>query len=153
MDKAVVVIDTRERTAYTFDQERTATVRCKLCAGDYSLAGFERMVAVERKTLDDLVSTVIHARDRFRRELERLAQYEAACIVVEGNLRDVLDRCYRSAAHPNAIVGNIVSIVVRFGIPVYFCSDREAANRFVEAYLLRIHRKISERALVVRKEA
>ena len=123
------------------------TVRHALPAGDYSLVGSERRVAVERTSMPDFVSPVIRARKRFHAELRKLAEYEHACIVVEGSLRDLLEGRYPGGAHPNALLGTVVSICVDWGIPVYFCSDRQAANLFVEAYLERCWRAISERNL------
>lgn len=141
MDRIAVVVDTREQQGYEFNPERVTVVRRALPAGDYSLEGHEASVAVERKSLEDFVSTVIRDRERFHRELNKLQSYQASCIVVEANLRDVLEGCYRSRAHPNAILGAILSIVVDFGVPVYFCSDRQAACLFVESFLSRYHRK------------
>ena len=137
-----VVIDTREQLPYTFDPQRVVPVRRALCAGDYSLDGFETSVAVERKSLDDFVSSVIHGRKRFYKELRLLAGYNAACMVVEANLRDVLDGNYSGNAHPNAVFGSMISIVADFGVPVFFCSDRQVACKFVEAFLLRCHQKM-----------
>ena len=139
---AVIVVDTREIEPYSFDPERVAAVRRALPAGDYSLEGFEDRVAVERKTLEDFVSTVIRARKRFRRELLRLREYETACIVVEASLADVLAVRYRAGVHPNAVLGAVVSIVIDYGVPVFFCSDRQVARLFTECYLLRFHRKV-----------
>ena len=138
-DRITVVVDTREQEPYTFDSEGVTATRRALPAGDYSLDGWEDQVAVERKTLEDLVSTVIRSRKRFRTELKRLADFKAACIVVEANLADILARSYRSGAHPNAVLGSVVSIVVDFRIPVFFCSDRQSARVFVEGYLRRVH--------------
>jgi ERCC4-type nuclease len=140
VDRITVVVDTREQEPYAFDAG-CEVVRRALPAGDYSIEGFEDSVAVERKTLKDFVSTVIRQRKRFYRELQRLEEYEAACVVVESDLRDVLTGRYRSGAHPNAVLGTVISIVVDFDIPVFFCSDRQAACRFVEGYLLRFCRK------------
>jgi len=114
-------------------------------AGDYSIEGFEDSVAVERKTIEDFVSTAIRQRKRFYRELQRLEEYEAACVVVESDLRDVLTGRYRSGAHPNAVLEIVIFIVVDFQIQVFFCSDRQVARRFVEEFLLRFHRKTSRR--------
>lgn len=144
MDRITVVVDTREQEPYAFDAG-CEVVRRALPAGDYSIEGFEGSVAVERKTLEDFVSTVIRQRKRFYRELQRLEGYEAACVVVESDLRDVLTGHYRSGAHPNAVLGTVISIVVDFQIPVFFCSDRQVACRFVEEFLLRFHRKVSRR--------
>ena len=47
-------------------------------------------VAVERKSLADFVHTVIHDFDRFAAELEKLSHMDAACVVVEADLDEVL---------------------------------------------------------------
>ena len=142
-DRITVVVDTREQEPYHFDPDSVTVTRRALPAGDYPLEGWEDAVAVERKTLEDLVGTVIRSRKRFRKEVERLAEFEAACVVVEANLSDILTRGYRSGAHPNAVLGAVLSIVVDFRVPVFFCSDRQAACRFVEGYLRRAHRMVS----------
>ncbi len=139
-DRITVVVDTREQEPYPFDSEGVTTTRRALPAGDYSLDGWEHQVAVERKTLEDLVATVIRSRKRFHKELECLAEYSFACIVVEANLGDILTEQYRSGAHPNAVLGSVLSIVVDFRIPVFFCSDRQGARAFVEGYLRGVHR-------------
>ena len=144
-DRITVVVDTREQEPYHFDPESVTAVRRALHAGDYSLEGWEDQVAVERKTLEDLVGTVIRSRKRFSKELERLAGFESACILVEASLSDILAERYRSGAHPNAVLGAVLSIVVDFDIPVFFCSDRQSACRFVEGYLRRVHRMASTR--------
>jgi len=132
-----IVVDTREQRPFAFDPNRIDVVRRALPAGDYALEGAEERVAVERKSLEDFVATVIRSRRRFARELERLRGYEAACVVVEGNLRDVIAGGFRSGAHPRSVLGAAISIIVDHEIPVYFCSDRQAAREFVEGFLLR----------------
>ena len=132
-----VIVDTREQEPLGFNPELVTAVRRALPAGDYSVAGLEQTVAVERKTLDDLVGTVMHARGRFYRELQRLETYTRACIVVEANIADVVAGRYRGEAHPNAVLGSAIAISVDFGVPVFFCSSRQIACRFVESYLLR----------------
>ena len=136
---ATIIIDTREQEPYSFDSRLAATVRRALPAGDYSLDGFESVVAVERKTLDDFVATVIHSRERFRAELRKLAGYRAACVVVEAGLVDLLQKRYRGGAHPNAVLGSALSLILDYRVPVFFCSNRQAACHFVQAYLLAAH--------------
>jgi len=144
MDRITVIVDSREQEPYSFDPEKFTAVRKALPAGDYSLAGLEDRVAVERKSLPDFVTTVIRGRKRFHRELQKLSIFEAACVVVECNFRDLVGGRYRSDAHPHAIIATVASIVVDFGVPVFFCSDRQAACRFVEEYLTRFHRRIAK---------
>ena len=136
---ATIIVDTREQEPYLFDPRLAATVRRALPAGDYSVSGLEATVAVERKSLDDFVSTVIHNRARFRKELRKLAEYRAACVVVEAGVLDVLLHRYRGEAHPNAVLGNALSIILDFRVPLFFCSSRQAACQFVQAYLLGAH--------------
>ncbi len=127
-----IIIDTREQEGYSFS---CPSVKKKLDAGDYSIEGFEDRVAVERKSLEDFVNTMIRGRKRFYKELRSLQDYEHACVVVEGNLRDLLTGRYHSGAHPNALLASAVAITINFGIPVFFCGDRQSACRFTEEYL------------------
>lgn len=132
-----VIVDTREQLPFTFDPAAFRVVRRALPAGDYSVEGGEHRVAIERKSLDDYVASVIAHRERFGRELQKLAALELGCVVVEGSLEDVVAKRYRSGAHPNAVLGATVSIVADRRVPVFFCSDRQLARRFVEGVLRR----------------
>ena len=137
----VIAIDTREQEPYGFDPSRVTTVRRALPAGDYSLAGRETEVAIERKSLEDFVATAIHARERFARELRRLATYDFACVVVEASMEDILHHRYRSGAHPRSVFGATLSIVLDHRVPVFFCGDRQIACRYVEGLLTHYHRR------------
>jgi len=132
-----IIIDTREQMPYSFESPGIEIIRRALPNGDYSLDGQDYDLAVERKTLEDFVQSVIRNKERFRRELTALQQYRAACIVVEGSLGDIRPGGYTSGAHPNAVFGAATSICVDWGIPVYFCGDRQVARRFVEEWLIR----------------
>jgi len=142
-ERIVVVVDTREQQPYVFAPELVTVVRRKLPAGDYSLEGHETQVAAERKSLDDYVASVIRNRDRFARELHVLSSYDVACVVVEASLDDILAHRYRSDAHPNAVLGATLSIIVDRSIPVFFVGDRQIAQRFIEGLLRRYHRKVA----------
>jgi DNA excision repair protein ERCC-4 len=140
--RATIVIDTREGEPYSFDPRLAGAVRRALAAGDYSLAGLEDQVAVERKTLDDFVSTVIHRRRRFREELRKLSRYRAACVVVEaesaGHPWAPLSRARRG---PRPWSARLLSILLDYGVPVAFCGNRQAACHFTQAFLLAAHKR------------
>ncbi|MEN6521136.1 MAG: ERCC4 domain-containing protein [Armatimonadota bacterium] len=140
--KPVVVVDTREKEPYAFDPARVEVVRRAIPAGDYSLSGLESSFAIERKSLEDFVGTVIRGRERFRRELLKLRECDFACVVIEGSLMDVLTGSYRSDAHPNSVLGSILSIIVDYQIPVFFCANRQAARLFVEELLIKLSGKV-----------
>lgn len=54
-----IIVDTREQQPFEFDPAKVETIRQALTAGDYSLAGFEPSVSVERKSLEEYISSVI----------------------------------------------------------------------------------------------
>lgn len=136
-----LVVDTREQLPYEFSDVPAIIVsRYALPAGDYSLAGRENEVAVERKSLNDFVHTIIHERDRFRRELEKLQGYIRACVVVEGSWDAICKQLYTSQAHPNSIIGSAMAIIIDYGIPIYFFNGREAARDFTGLFLMRYER-------------
>ena len=146
MERVRVIIDSREQEEFAFDPVQVDVERRALPAGDYSLAGYQDRVAVERKSLDDFVSTVIRSRKRFVAELQKLREMEFARVVVEAGLADVFARRYRGGANPTSVFGAAISITVDHSVPVFFCSDRQVACRFTQDYLLRVHRHLQEAA-------
>ena len=130
-----IVVDSRERQPFALPCE---SIRKPLPAGDYSVEGMENRVAVERKSLSDFVSTVIHNAERFSRELLLLSAYEAACIVVEADLDAVLRESCRADLRdvaPQSMLGAALHIGFRYHVPVFFCGSRQAARAFTEGFL------------------
>lgn len=130
-----LVIDTRERDPWSFPA--VPCVRRALCAGDYSVAGLEARVAIERKSRDDLVRTLIHDRERFAAELVKLATYEFAAVVVESGLEPVLLGKYESKAKPDAVIAAAASVAVDWRVPVHFLESRAAAAAWALALMRR----------------
>lgn len=130
-----IVVDTRERVPWSFQNVRVAAVRA-LPAGDYAVEGFETQVVVERKSLADLVTTVVRDLDRFRRELERLQSADVAAVVIEASVDDVFDpKSYRSTIPGDALLRRVVALQVEFGVPFQFSGSRHRAVRFAELLL------------------
>lgn len=133
----VLIIDTREQAPFNFHDPTVTVTRRALPAGDYTLEGLEDLAVVERKSLDDLVQSLIRNRERFHRELRKLQSIPGACVVVEAGLNDLLSHQYKSGVHPNAVLGAVLAVIVDFRVPVYFCGNRPAACHFTQAYLLK----------------
>lgn len=142
-DTMTVIVDTREQRPWTFGG-RLRIEHAALPAGDYSLAGFETTVAIERKTLDDYVQSLILQRERFKRECERLRSYELKAIVVEADAGDVFARAYRSKAAPNAVIATGLAFLQDYGIATIWAGNREHAEHMAETMLRRFHRKHHE---------
>jgi DNA excision repair protein ERCC-4 len=116
-----IVIDTREQTPYSFDWSITGTLK----TGDYSLLGCEEEICIERKSASDAYGTIGAGRDRFRRELERMAQMRYAAIVVEATLYDFVHAPPQySALNPKAAIGSLLAWSVKYGVHVFFAGDR-----------------------------
>jgi ERCC4-type nuclease len=130
----VVVVDSREQTPWTFT---LPTIVAGLPVGDYSIAGAEDSVALERKSLDDFVSSVTWNRERFWRSLEKLRAYRFGAVIVEASVADVLAGRYVSKAHPWAILTSALAISVDFGLPVIFAGNASDAARCAQWMLCR----------------
>lgn len=126
-----IVVDTREQAPFAFSgvQYQGAEVTTgTLDTGDYSLAGLTDKVAVERKSLPDLVACLGRERERFERELLRARALESFAVVVEGTWEELARGQYRSKLNPAAACQSVCSFVARMGIPFLFCGLRAAAE-------------------------
>jgi ERCC4-type nuclease len=97
-EQVTAVIDTRKQIA--LDLSPLLTMRGTLETGDYSVRGLESVVAVERKSLPDLLSCVGTARERFEREVARLLAYPVRALVVEATWPDLEQGEWRSKVTP-----------------------------------------------------
>lgn len=127
--KPVVLIDTREK--YPFDFSRFPNwiadeKRQTLKAGDYSIEGMEALLVLERKTLTDLITTLIQQRDRFLKQCEKMTKYRWRALMIEASYEDIKSPYdqdeYNTLAHPNAVSGTLDALEARFGIPVIYTS-------------------------------
>ncbi len=147
-----VIVDTREKDPWSFDGMGVATVRGGLDAGDYSLCGYQARMSIERKSLDDLVQTLIRQRDRFHAELAKLAQMDYAAVVVEADVESIYRGHYAGHASVASVVGAIGSVCVDWQIPVFFCGSRYAASAFALELMTRFARRSSDRSTPLRQE-
>lgn len=123
-----VVVDSREQKPFGFRGRPVEVTVGTLDAGDYSVRGFERRIAVERKSLVDLVGCLGRERERFERELVRLRGWEVAAVVVEEPQAALRSGRYRGGLNPSAAWQSIVAFSSRFRVPFFFCRDREDAE-------------------------
>jgi len=83
-----IVVDTREQYAYRFTTQQVTTVKRALPCGDYGITIAGQLVAaVERKSLADLVCSLINGKLRYA--LGELAALPRAAIVVEDRYSQV----------------------------------------------------------------
>jgi ERCC4-type nuclease len=126
------VIDTREQLPLDLSPLRTVTAT--LPAGDYSLQGAESTVAVERKSLPDLVMCVGRERARFDRMVQRLLGYESKALVVEATWDDIDRGGWRGQVLPQAVQGSLIGWQTR-GLPVFLAGNHAGAAQYVVWFL------------------
>lgn len=121
-----IICDTREQLAFDFEGFEADAAqgggpllipvrRGTLKSGDYSLEGFENLVATERKSISDLFNTIAQGRDRFEAELERLNVMKFAAVVVEADWNTILNNPpVRSQLPPRIVFRSVLAWQQRY---------------------------------------
>lgn len=128
-----VCVDSREQTPWHFlnvdPWKIVPLVTDKaLATGDYSIAGAESRIAIERKSIQDLLGSITAGRDRFEREFERLAKLEHAAVVVEGDWTQVLEALRSTKINADSLCGTVAAWSIRYGVHWWFCFSRRHAE-------------------------
>ncbi len=137
-EQVVAITDSREQLPLNLDPLQS--VVGTLATGDYSLAGLQNHVAIERKSLPDLIGCIGTGRERFERELHRLRAYPSRAVVVEASWAEMEAGEWRSKVTPRAAVGSVLAWMSD-GVPFLFCGDHEAAGRAVARMLYLVARR------------
>jgi hypothetical protein len=131
-----IIIDTREQYAYRFTGQQVTTVERALPRGDYGLALNGRLVAsVERKSLPDLVSSLINGTLRYA--IADLASLPRAAVVVEDRYSALfkLDR-----VRPAIVADGLAELQIRWpSVPLAFCETRQLAEEWTYRFLAAAH--------------
>ena len=135
------LVDTSEKKPWPAPKHREM-IRGNLQFGDYSIEGYESRVAVERKSLDDLVGSMLSMRPmgwpRFSSRLAEFARLDFACVVVEATDADIRHRKYvpdiRSTRRlgpsaewtkrldkltPAEILAAVAEVIITYRVPIY----------------------------------
>lgn len=120
---------------------------------DYTIEGpdgsFDNMIGVERKSLVNLLGEVTSGGDRWKRALQRMAETESPCIVLETSLSEILVGGFRhTRVNPNAVVGAVFAWSRRHRVPIWLTENRSGGKMLTQWWLARaawdIHRKGSD---------
>ena len=133
-----VTVDSREQAPFAFQHEKyagTVVEAGALDTGDYSLVGLADRVAVERKSLPDLVACLGRERERFERELQRAAALDAFCVVIEAPWADLAAGQYRSQLNPHSACQSVLAFACRYRIPFLFAGSRAGAEYVTWGFL------------------
>ncbi len=124
-NKLEVTADSREKESLVIAKLNKANMNVNikhLKVGDYLIED----TIVERKTVKDLVSSMINK--RLNNQLKEIQQYPQYLLLVEGNY--IYHQ--KSNVHPNAIRGFILSILLDSKIPIIFTENEEDTANFLK---------------------
>jgi len=123
-----IIVDTREQLRYVFDGYDST--RGTLKTGDYSLSGYEDVLAVERKNHADAWGCLTEGRKRFERCLERLADLDRAAIVIESSMAEFcIPPPNIKRVNAATAMGSYISWSTKYRIPVYWAENRQWGER------------------------
>lgn len=130
----IIIEDSREQTPLSFDEFRgIEVIRQGLKTGDYSLQGYESQLCFERKSVADLVGTLIGGHERFLREMERMKDFEVKYILVEHTAGTVYRYCSKLGWEYkfDTIMQSLLAYAYHYHVRVRFCKDREDMAQYI----------------------
>lgn len=137
LDDLTILVDSREQRPLRFRNVKSE--RATLITGDYSVrcgdSDLRDTVAIERKSIPDLVSSLSTGRERFEREMSRLARIRWRFLVIEGELREIAAGTRFSNLTPAQIISPLLSWQMKYDLHVIPAISRAWAARIVELLL------------------
>ncbi len=128
-----VLIDKREKLPLAFPHCVTEGVI--LPEGDYSAKvggrSLHDVVAIERKSVADLLGSLGNGRERFERELARLADLRFKALVIEGDMAAVTAGTRFSTLTPRQTISPVLAWTFKYGVAPIFAPNRAWAARVV----------------------
>ena len=139
-----IVVDSRERYAWKFDQQQASTTRRALTVGDYAVELDGEVVGVvERKKLQELAGNVVDG--SLLVTLGELATARRAAIVVEDRWADVFRLQFVA---PAMVAEMLAAAQVRYpNVPIVFCETRPLAQEWAYRFLGAARRYAEEEAV------
>lgn len=132
----VILRDHREKAGYEFPKYRVEITT--LPVGDYSIKGFEQEIAIERKSLRDLVAclTVKREQQRFEKELFRAQGLEYFGLIVESTFSGIANgRGVKSKTSKTIALQRLMYLCIQYRFPIFFAEDRHYSKWLVQCLL------------------
>lgn len=138
-----IIRDTREQTGWDFEHFDVSVTEKTISTGDYTLASlsdidendtYNPIAAVERKSREDLLSSITRNRSRFQDEIERAEEWPVQLhVVVECTWTELTSHpvgLSNRKIHPNHIEGTISSWSDAYNATFYFAGDPLGAQQY-----------------------
>ena len=128
-----ITVDTRERYAWKFTGQQATTVKKALSVGDYAVHSptGQPLAVVERKSLDDLVSTI--GGGKLWMLLAALSEQPHGAVLVEDRYSQIFKLTYQK---PAMISEALAEAAVRYPtVPIVFAETRALAQEWTYRFL------------------
>jgi hypothetical protein len=123
---------------FTCKGARQESATLGISGADCTLRGFEHVLRVERKEVNDYIHSITNERERFERQMKYMRQFPFRAVIVEWpSLSTLLDglgrhgreRIFRSKAHWNGVRGSTLHLSRRY-CQIIFAGDRDEARDY-----------------------
>lgn len=130
----VIIVDQQEKAPLTrgFDPKLVQVETAHLETGDYSLKGATHLLAIERKSLGDLLTCCTSDRERFMDQLRRLKNYPTRFLVVEATREEIEAEVYSRNVRAKSVINTLLGAAVRWNVCVQYCDGPSEAARMVQ---------------------
>jgi len=150
-DNITIVYDDRENKPWLFLAKRWLMKRKRLKVGDYTIAGYEDKIAIEKKSgVQELFADLTgKERARYERFLQKLSKYPVKAIVVEDPF--IKNHIYSLAKRlqcqsPTRLSASTIfywtaKTIAKYGIPIIFI-DRASREELVVTLIEQCREKV-----------
>jgi len=140
--KQKIIIDIREKNSLVVSELISLGLETEiktLKVADYIIGE----VAIERKTVSDFISSMVNK--RLVNQLEEIQQYKNRLLMIEGIDEQELytDSEERIGMHPNAIRGFLLSILLKYKVPIVYTKDYRDTAKFISVLAKRTEKEAS----------
>lgn len=141
-DGFFLVVDNQEKQPI-FTKKEKWRIDKHLKTGDYSIKGFEDVIAIERKSMDDLFGTLANKtrRARFEREIDRMLDMKWCGLLIEGKEDSVYRKREFTQYSPLSVYGSVCSMELN-GVHVYYATGRRDAQDWVLTRLIKFYNRV-----------
>ena len=151
-----ILYDDREKKGrWTIDHFKFKFVKKRLKVADYTIKGFEHIIAVEKKSgFKELIGNLTgKKRIKFMAYLKKLSKFPLPILVIEGNFNS-LPRIFRELKYSGMNIEGVYSwvtkIMVEYGIHVV-CMDCSQKDK--DMFLYHLFSTLHEEARRIKDEA
>jgi len=149
-----IIVDTREQKPWSFQYQATANI--KLDTGDYSIDGYQNVLAIERKrNVAEFANNITEK--RFKDVVDRLSKIKHSYMLFEFDMNDVMRYPIGSdipkrlwdkiRISPSFIVKNIIDLQVENNIKIIFCGNSTNAEKVALSIMRKIHKMETPHAI------